>query len=164
MATRRITFAALMGFVMAALLPGCPSEPAPAGDKTTVVTIDGRDFELELALDAASRLQGLSDRESIAPDGGMLFVFPDSDERTFVMRKCLVPIDILFLDTNGRVVATHAMEVEPYDTSEWSLKRYSSRWPAQFAIEIQGGMLEQLEVASGDQIALPLESLKNRAR
>ena len=155
--------------VMAALLllaaGGCRSQDADgAGTETVEVTIGGRSFELELAADAASRYQGLSDRESIAADGGMLFVFPSASVRTFVMRRCLVPIDIAFLGPDGRVVAMHEMEVEPYDTSEWQLRRYSSQWPAQFAIELRGGTLRTLELELGDVVALPRESLVSAAR
>ncbi|MFP3422318.1 DUF192 domain-containing protein, partial [Bacillus sp. SIMBA_161] len=86
----------------------------------------------------------------------MLFVFPDARVRRFVMRKCLVPIDIVFLDAAGRIVAMHEMAVEPYDTPESELKRYSSRYPAQFAIELRGGWLERLELETGEKVALPL--------
>jgi len=93
----------------------------------------------------------------------MLFVFAHPRKLAFVMRRCLVPIDIIFLDAGGRVVQTHAMAVEPYDTPEWNLKRYSSRYAAQFAIELRGGTLEKLKVKVGDKIDLPLKELKQRA-
>ncbi len=139
---------------------------APTADLQTV-TIDGRTFHLELALDADTRLQGFSDREHIDPDGGMLFVFPQvvpASRLQFVMRRCLVPIDIIFLGPNGRVLATHAMEVEPFDTPEMDLKRYGSGYPGQFAIELAGGTLETLNVQPGDAIDLPYADLKARAR
>jgi uncharacterized membrane protein (UPF0127 family) len=152
-------------------LVGCGPEPqtqeeiaqAIAEADYQAVTIDGRVFRLEVAADADKRFQGLSDREEIPEDGGMLFVFPSEARREFVMRRCLVPIDILFLDGRGTVVKMHAMQVEPYDRPELALKRYGSRWPAQFAIELRGGWLEELEVAEGDVIELPLEALKAMA-
>ena len=83
---------------------GCPGEKPPAQQGTQAVpvtraeesttqqvTIKSETFTLELALDDASRLQGLSDRAEIAEDGGMLFVFPREEKREFVMRRCLVP-------------------------------------------------------------------------
>jgi len=143
----------------------CNSKPAAPLDKLAVV-IDGRTFKLELALDDAARHQGLSDRKEIAADGGMLFVFPDVEMREFVMRRCLVPIDIIFLDPAGRVVATHAMKVEPPEKreSEWQLARYSSQWEAQYAIELKGGTLETMKIEAGHRIDLPLDDLKKRAR
>ena len=155
--------ALLLIFVACLAGSGCTAD-APAGSAGTQrVEIAGRTFELELALDSAARYQGLSDRPSIPEDGGMLFVFPHPRELTFVMRRCLVPIDLIFLAPNGRVVSMHQMPIEPYDTSEWRLKKYSSGWPAQFAIELRGGTLDELALEPGQKVELPLEALKRRA-
>jgi len=147
--------------VIAVVLGGCSAvrDPLP-------VEIGGRTFELELALTLQQRYQGLSDRAHVPADGGMLFVFPDDRVRVqrFVMRRCLVPIDIIYLDPGGRIVAMHEMEVEPYDTPEDELPRYSSRYPAQFAIELAGGALRELGLSEGERIDLPAERLKAAAR
>ena len=150
--------------LLAALLAGCGAQPTATGKDTQAVTIDGRRFDLELALTPPARYQGLSGREQIPPEGGMLFVFPQARERHFVMRDCLVPIDLIFLDPNGRVVRMHQMEVEPPDTPEAALERYHSRYPAQFAIELKGGTLDELTLHRGDQLDLPRKVLKDRAR
>ncbi len=142
---------------------GCgrlPTEP----QSVQSVELGGRVFHLELALDPQARFRGLSDRAELAEDGGMLFVFPQTQVQHFVMRRCLVPIDLIFLDPGGRVVATHAMQVEPYDTPEDRLHRYSSVWPAQFAIELKGGTLSQLQLQPGTKVPLPLDALKRAAR
>tara|TARA_R110000782_G_scaffold13976_20_gene41033 strand:+ start:10066 stop:10575 length:510 start_codon:yes stop_codon:yes gene_type:complete len=144
---------------------GCSKPAAPAGYE--VVTIDGRDFTLELVADQATREKGLGGVESIPENGGMLFSFPDSQIRQFVMRDCLVPIDIIFLDSDGRIVAMHHMPVEePRGADETALqyerrlKRYSSRFNARYAIELQGGMLDELDLQSGQQIRLDTKRLE----
>jgi uncharacterized membrane protein (UPF0127 family) len=163
--TRITGLGLLFCWMMLGGLAGCGAQRTDAtGQATQPVTIAGRSFELELALTPEARYQGLSGREHIAADGGMLFAFPDSRERAFVMRDCLVPIDIIFLDGQGRVVRTHQMTVEPKDTPEHELTRYPSGWPAQFAIELKGGLLDELDVKKGQRIALPLKRLKQRAR
>ncbi len=169
----------ITGLIVCLILTnGCPGEKpsaqqgaqtvpaAQAEDSTTQrLTIKGETFTLELALDDASRLQGLSDRPMIADDGGMLFVFPREEQREFVMRRCLVPIDIAFLNARGEVVWMHAMQVErDPDMPEHRLKRYSSHYPAQFAIELKEGSLRRLGLAQGDRIDLPLDALKGRVR
>lgn len=146
---------------------GCGSEApkAPAGAATTQrVMIAGKAFDLELAMDRDARHQGLSDRKSIPDNGGMLFVFPGAQPMEFVMRRCLTPIDVIFLSPGARVVALHAMTVEPYDTPEDSLKRYGTKWPAQFVIELQGGMIDKLGIKEADVIELPADELKRRAK
>ncbi len=94
----------------------------------------------------------------------MIFVFPDADQRDFVMRRCPIPIDILFLDPTGRIVQMYAMKPEPPQTTEENLHRYSSDWPAQFAIELRGGTLAHLDLAAGQKVELPVDDLKSRAR
>lgn len=150
---------------------GCSSETEPSaapasGDELILpVTILDEVFNLELALDDATRLQGLSDRADIAEDGGMLFVFPEAELRQFVMRRCLVPIDIAFLDVEGGVVWMHAMQVESDpDIPEYQLKRYDSHYPAQFAVELRAGTIRRLGLKQGDRVDLPLEDLKHRVR
>lgn len=144
------------------IITGC--DQTPPAPTTQVVHIGGRAFELELALDTESRYQGLSNRAEIAPGGGMLFVFAQSRKLDFVMRDCLVSIDIIFLDPGGRVVRMHAMQPEPAETPEAELTRYSSRYKAQFSIELRGGTLAELGLNEGDRIVLPLDELKRHAR
>ena len=93
----------------------------------------------------------------------MLFVFPDAARRTFVMRRCLVPIDLIYLDSEARVLNTHRMSVEPYNRPNWLLTRYRSDGKAQYVIELAGGTLDELELSSGDAIDIPAD-LKLRAQ
>lgn len=152
-------------FLIASMLAvaGCDKD-AVAADARLPVEIGSKSFELELALTRQARYKGLSDRESIDEDGGMLFVFNAPEKLSFVMRRCPVPIDILFLDPAGRVVAMHQMQVEPDpDAPDDQLRRYTSKWPAQFAIEIKGGSLPDLDVKVGDKIVLPVDQLRQLA-
>lgn len=158
----------LLGALLACLagcaaMSGC-AEPAPAGFER--VALSGRTFTLELAADHVSRTMGLGGRTSIPEDGGMLFVFERPDLRAFVMRDCVVPIDIIFLDGAGNIVAMHQMVVEeprrPDETPqayELRMKRYPSRFNAQFVIELRGGMLDQLDLAVGDTVDLDIKKL-----
>jgi uncharacterized membrane protein (UPF0127 family) len=176
--TRRTSAAFTMSLAaLATTLSGCSSESssgaqlAPSGLPTAPVTIKGERFIMELALTEATRLRGLSGREVIDPEGGMLFVFPYSGRHEFVMRDCPAPIDIAFLDAAGRVVAFHELnpeeprrEGESQFDYEMRLKRYPSRFPAQFAVETAGGRLAALGVKEGDRIEFDAEALKRRAQ
>jgi uncharacterized membrane protein (UPF0127 family) len=88
-----------------------------------------------------------------------------------VMRRCPVPIDVAFLDAEGRVVAIHAMAPEPPRAPgasaavyEAPLPTYVSAVPAQFAVETAGGRLGELGLAVGDRLVFDAEGLKRRAR
>jgi uncharacterized membrane protein (UPF0127 family) len=142
------------------------------------VQIAGRTFHLEQAPTDEKRMKGLSDRVEIAPDGGMLFVFPSPVTTSFVMRDCPIPIDIIFLDGSGRVIAMYKMQVEPEATEqekkvdpatglsgyETRLKKYSSRFATQFVIELKANTLDTLKIKEHDKIDLPTDDLKKRAK
>lgn len=160
--------AVAIGATLVASGVGCEKD---ADSPVETVRIGGRSFTLELALDPETRFQGLSDRTVIEPDGGMLFVFPRPGQLSFVMRDCGIPIDIIFLDGSGRVVATHAMTPEdpkrPTETDaayDARLRKYPSRFDSQFVIELAGGTLPSLNLSEGQQIALDTNGLKRRAR
>ena len=154
--------------------PGCAESDAPpdapASDRVWL-QLGGEPFELELALDPESRHRGLSGRAEIDPDGGMLFVFPEPRELSFVMRDCFVPIDIAFLDGNRRIVAIHEMRLElprrqgeSHQAYQARLPGYPSGAPAQFAVETAGGRLAELGVRVGQHLQLDGPGLIQRAR
>lgn len=139
--------------------------PMGCGERERLtVEIGGERFHLEIADDHDERVRGLMHRDTLAEDGGMLFVFPDMDPRSFWMKSCLIDIDVIFLDGTGRVVRTHTMAAPEPGTPDRKLRRYGSGRPAQFAIELNAGEAERLGVERGDRIKLPLERLKARAR
>ncbi len=147
------------------------SGSSSAGTGPVTVNIKGQDYVLEVAADKAAIELGLMNRETIPPGTGMIFIMPDAQVRGFWMKNCLTDMDIIFLDTRGYVTATHTMIVEPPKRDdeteaqyEARLPRYSSGWPAQFAIELPPGSVEQLNVRFEDKLDLDLEALKARVR
>ncbi len=146
---------------------GCSSEPA-ALYQTETVQIKGALFVLELALTPEERAEGLMGREKIAAEGGMLFVFPNQPpyptELGFWMKNCLTPIDLIFLDPGGQVIAIHEMNPPLPGVTDAELPVYQSGVPAQFAIELQGGRAAEIGVAIGDVIDLRVTELLKTAR
>ena len=138
---------------------------------SATVVISGERFTLELATDDVSRAQGLKGRLEIPADGGMLFVFPRPAQQSFWMEDCLVDMDIIFLDAQGRVTAAHEMKVAPPRRSDETrrayqrrLRGYRSVYPAQFAIEVEAGTIERLDIGIERKIELDLPRLKAMAQ
>ena len=158
--TRRMAAATLpVAMIWLAALSGC-GRPATQPGRLKV-KVAARTFNLELAMDQEAWSQGLSDRSDIASDGGMLFVFDRPAPRQFVMRRCYVPIDLIYLDANGYVVAMHEMTVEPDPLAPDSeLRRYRSTDPAQYAIELRGRTIRELGLNVADRIELPRSQLE----
>jgi hypothetical protein len=135
------------------------------------ITIAGKTYTLELAKDESARSKGMGGRTTLAADAGMLFVFPDSQRRTFWMRDCTLDLDIIFLDPLGFVTAVHHMPAEPprrADESESAylarLKSYSSVSPARYAIELRGGDAAKLGVKPNQKIDAEWRRIKTLAQ
>ncbi len=173
-----ILVSALVAAVTLFTLQSC-SESGGASAPDGLVRIDipnaegkQQSFFLEPALDNATRFKGLSERTHIDDDGGMIFVFTNSAVRKFVMRDCPIPIDIVYVDNGGRVIAAHAMlpeepqrEGESDSEYENRLSRYSSRYACDVVIELQGGMIEKLGLEEGEVVTIHgIKDLKARAK
>ena len=150
---------------------GGSSSVASSGLPTAPMTIGGEKFTIELAYEPEAIVKGMGGRTSIDPRGGMLFIFPTPGYRQFVMRDCLTPIDIAFLDSRGVVLSTYTMEVEDPQREgedamayERRLTKYPSRYRALFVLETAAGTWDALGVEEGDQIGFNVEVLKKLAR
>ena len=131
------------------------------------VVIGEETFKLEVAADEKSRAKGLMNREKIDDDGGMIFIYKRTQLRSFWMKNCLVDIDLLYLDGRGRIGSMHKMKKEPPRGEnenvveyERRLKRYPSRRPAQFIIELKPGSIDRLKPKVGQTIELDLSKLR----
>jgi uncharacterized membrane protein (UPF0127 family) len=101
----------------------------------------------------------------------MFFAFGSPRPLAMVMRDCPEPIDVAFLDGEGRVVALHGMQPEPPRREgesamqyERRLPEYPSGAPAQVAVEVAGGQLAQLGVQVGTRLTFDAAGLARRAR
>ena len=141
---------------------GWERAPQPALD-TVTVTIGGEPFSLEMAVEPHEQYRGLSNRRSVPRDGGMIFIFPYDGQFSFVMRRCLVPLDLIYLDSRGRITTLHRMDVEPYDKATDELTQYASRGPARFAVELRAGTIDRLGLERGQFVEMPVERLKAKA-
>jgi len=173
-AQRAMNITRALAFVLLALIPtlglaSCENAPE-SRDGLVRVELAGEVFHMEPALDNAKRIAGLGHREHIEPDGGMIFVFPDRAQRSFIMRHCPIPIDIAYVSDTGRIVTMYEMQPEEprrEGEGEWAyerrLKGYPSRFPVRFVLEFAGGRLRELGVSEGDVVRFDAEGLKRRA-
>lgn len=114
------------------------------------ISIKGHEFTVEIARTAEERRIGLMNRESIPEDGGMLFVFPESDYRAFWMKDTSIPLSVAFISSDGIIREIH--DLEPF-----SLEHVHSRMPAKYALEVRRGAFDRLGIGPGDRVILPSE-------
>ncbi|MFA6133289.1 MAG: DUF192 domain-containing protein [Phycisphaerae bacterium] len=150
-----------MTFLAAAsgTLAGCHEARSVSPDRISAVSINGHTWKVELALTAEQQYRGLSGRHSLAPDAGMLFVFPEPIVADFCMRDCHIPLDVAFIDGASRVVRTCTMQVEGDRVGRIA---YSSGKPVKYVLETAAGSLGQAGVKPGDVVMLLTEAPEKR--
>ncbi len=153
--TGAVVLAAVIG---ATLLAGCGeepklSEPAPRTDQV-VLTLAGRPVTLELAITPGDHGRGLMGRTHMTDEQGMLFVYRSEAIRRFWMRDTLIPLDILFLDSEGVVINIEeaAAGVEK--------PGFVSRGKARAVIELNRGWCAGNGLVPGNRIEIPPEVLE----
>jgi uncharacterized membrane protein (UPF0127 family) len=103
-------------------------------------------FDIEIAKTEYETQRGLMDRYKMKDNQGMLFIFSDVQPRSFYTKNTYIPLDIIYLDANGSIVSFQE-NAKPLD--ETSLP---SRLPAKYVFEINGGLVQSLNIAVGDNM------------
>ena len=99
----------------------------------------------EVAYTFDTRMKGLMFRESLGPNEGMLFVFPDVQLHCMWMKNTPTPLSVAFIDENSVIVSISDMQ--PH--SETS---HCAAAPARFALEMNRGWFVQKGIKAGAKI------------
>jgi uncharacterized protein len=105
-----------------------------------------RGFTVEMARTGQEQAQGLMFRTVLADDRGMLFPFVDQREASFWMKNTLIPLDIVFVAGDGRIVNIAA------NTTPYSLEPVTSVGSVAAVLELRGGLTAQLGIKAGDKV------------
>ena len=100
-------------------------------------------LEVELAMTPESRERGLMWRTQLADTAGMLFIFPEEEVQNFWMRNTLIPLDLIFIDQQKRVVGI-VSRAEPK-----TLTGRGVNHPTLYVLEVPGGWTEKMGVRPG---------------
>lgn len=140
---RRLAAGALLALHCASRAPAAGPEPrviveTPAGARHAV--------RVELARTDAERARGLMRRGELADDAGMLFLFDESADHVFWMKDTLIPLDMIFIGEDGRVVGV-VERAQP-----GSLSGRSVGAPSRYVLEVKGGWASARGVRAGDRV------------
>ncbi len=135
------------------------AKAAPALLPVMIKTASGAHrFDVEVARTPQEQDKGLMFRKAIAADGGMLFPMDPPRTASFWMKDTLVPLDMLFIHSDGTIAFIQA-QAEPYSRTP-----VSAGVPVAAVLELRGGRAAELGIGEGDRVswggcAVPTEGL-----
>jgi uncharacterized membrane protein (UPF0127 family) len=121
-----------------------PPAPPAAGPRVTFP--DGAVVQVELATDEPTRSQGLMYRDHLPDDRGMLFLFPQSGDYPFWMKNTLIPLDMIWIDDQRRIVHV-ASNVPPCKADP--CPSYPPNAVAKYVLELAAGVAAKHHLANG---------------
>jgi len=102
-------------------------------------------FTVELAVSQDELSRGLMNRQALAEHSGMLFDFGYERPIAMWMKNTLIPLDMLFIASDGRILGI-AQRTVPM-----SLETIPSPGPVRAVLEVPGGTAERDHIAIGDK-------------
>lgn len=131
----------------------------PTGDYLhhgSTVVFEGKDnktitAQVEIADTEATREYGLMNRTSMPLDHGMLFIFDYQTDVSFWMKDTLIPLDMVFLNNNGRIVDIYK------NATPLSEATYTAKSPSKYVIELNGGYCDKYGIQIGDNVSIHIE-------
>jgi hypothetical protein len=141
----RAPFQLLFLIFLAVLIQASACQAQP---QVTIATEQGREltFQVEVADTPAKRELGLQYRRDLALDRGMIFLFPGESEHSFWMKNTPIPLDMIFIGRDQKIVGIVEQAV-PFSTDSRSVPGAS-----QFVLEINGGLAKRYGIKAGDSV------------
>jgi len=132
------------------ILSGCIQSPADSALKTTIISFSDSNFTINASIADTykSRELGLMYISNLPKNDGMLFVYENERLLSFWMANTNVPLDIIFLDNNKKIVDIQKMQ-PCYEPIKKNCKNYISRKPASYAIEINQNLTDNYNISVG---------------
>jgi uncharacterized membrane protein (UPF0127 family) len=118
----------------------------------TQVTIGDDTFAVTIANTQQERTTGLMNVSKLASDKGMLFEFQNSAPRSFWMKNTLIPLDIIFVDENQKIIFIH-QNVQPCKIQDCP-SYTSNNLSAKYVLEIKGNETLKRNIRIGDQLII----------
>jgi uncharacterized membrane protein (UPF0127 family) len=149
---RHLLLAAAVAAAPACKSGGQPSGTTSAPTSPAAVAIDagGRKvvFRVEVAVTPEEHARGLMYRSRLATDAGMIFVFEQPSIQRFWMKNTLIPLDMIFIGKNRKIVGI-VEDAAPETETERMVGA-----PSQYVLEIGGGLAAQLGIHAGETVDL----------
>lgn len=112
------------------------------------IKINNTIIKVDVADDLQEQIQGLSDRERLEKNEGMLFVFDAKQIKSFWMKRMTFPLDIIWIEDN-RIVNIHK-NIAPEGDSP--VNHYNSQFKVNYVLEVNAGFADEQKIKIGDTV------------
>lgn len=119
------------------------------------VDINGEKIIVEIAQTDKEQQQGLMFRENLCNDCGMLFVFKEEALHSFWMKNTLIPLDMVFINSDLKVVDI----IQAVPCVEDFCRHYSPKENALYVLETNMGKFDKKIIGEKVKITLPHQDL-----
>ena len=117
------------------------------------VQIGDNKIFVEVATTPEEQMEGLQQRESLEKESGMLFVWETEKNISMWMKDTLIPLDMIFIDSEKKIVAIQNAKPCKVDIC----KHYTADTPVQYVLEVNQGWSEKHNVQVGDSVEINIQ-------
>lgn len=110
------------------------------------IIINKNSWDVEIVTDDIDKTNGLSNRAILRSNKGMIFVFDKMSKQSFWMKDMLIPIDMIFLDNNWKIVL-----IKSNLQSSTFPKTFGNEVLSQYVLEINALEAVAYDLKVGDQ-------------
>lgn len=133
------------------LISGCSSQ-------IQKVCFTNKCFNVEIANTDKDREIGLMNRTYLGKNDGMLFIFDKEDSYSFWMKNTLIPLDIIWINSDKKIVyiKENALPCNLFskklDQKEEKCEVFNPEINAKYVLEVNGGLSKELNIKIGDSV------------
>ena len=121
------------------------------------VIIGDNKITVEIADTENTRFKGLSGKDKIDENTGMLFVFDGSAAiRTFWMKDMKFPLDFIWINDNKIIQIDKGIQIPQANTPDANLPTYTSKEPVNYVLEVNAGYTDKNNIKVGDSVQINL--------
>ena len=142
-----LLFACTIACAQQASTPSSATATASDAGSPRIILPDKSAIIVEVASDDPTREQGLMYRDQLAADHGMFFLFPQAGEYPFWMKNTLIPLDMIWIDKDHRIVHI-ARDVPPCKADPCT--SYPPHAQASSVLELAAGVAAKHHLVDGN--------------
>jgi uncharacterized protein len=148
-------FVPLGAAILCLVLAACGAKPESLAEVSSqrVILPAGQEIQVETMMKPKDMMSGMQYRDAMLPGHGMLFIHPRAGNYTYWMHLVKVPLDIIWLDREKRIVEISPNTPPCTSKDAVGCPMYGGHAVARFVLELNGGLAEKYGLKVGQQLS-----------